>query len=77
MNAPRTCLICGCPLEPGFALDKGHYDHRSSQEWWEGSPQKSFWTGLKKPDRRYRILSFRCTSCGYLMDFANPEESPV
>ena len=63
------CMACGGSMEVGFVLA-----HRY-QEWWEGAPPRSLWARIKKPERRYRVLTCRCTKCGYLMDFANPDKS--
>ena len=74
MDSRQKCLICGNTTEIGFVLDRGHLDFVKQEEWWEGRPEKSFWTGIKRPERRFKVLTFRCTKCGYLMEFADPSE---
>lgn len=75
MISRQKCQVCGASMEAGFVLDRGMHDHRSQQEWWEGRPERSFWTGIKKPERRFKVTTLRCTKCGYLMEFAEPDES--
>jgi hypothetical protein len=75
MDTKQKCLICGSSTEIGFVLDRGHWNEQRQEEWWEGKPEKSFWTGLKKPERSHKVLTLRCTKCGYLMEFADPEDS--
>jgi hypothetical protein len=74
MDARYACLFCGGSTEIGFVVDRGDGDRRRRQEWWAGEPESSFWIGVKKPDRTCRILTFRCVKCGFLMEFANPQE---
>lgn len=74
MDARQKCVICGGVTEAGFILDEFH-GGRKQQEWCEGPPERSFWTGLKKPERRHSVLTLRCTKCGYLMDFAEREQT--
>jgi rubredoxin len=66
-SAPRYCVRCQGPLEPGFIAD---FQHGSSvmkpSEWVAGTPQPSFWTGTWTGDQRYPIQAFRCRHCGYL-----------
>ncbi|MCL2640363.1 MAG: PF20097 family protein [Phycisphaerales bacterium] len=65
------CPLCNARLEPGFVLDKGHYDHARPAVWVEGEPQKTFWLGTKTSGKRkIEIEAWRCTNCGYLMQFA-------
>jgi len=59
-------------MEPGFVVDFSHGNRRRVPEWFEGEPRYSFLFGLKPPDRRIKIATYRCTRCGYLMEFANP-----
>ena len=76
-RARQECQVCGSSMEEGFILDRGQHDYRKQEEWWAGSPQASFWKGIKKPERTYKVTTLRCTRCGYLMEFANPEEGRV
>lgn len=65
----RECLVCGGSLEAGFVLDNT-YGGRLQQEWAKGPPERSFWTGIKQPKRSLKIVSHRCTKCGFVMEFA-------
>lgn len=75
MNPRRNCLVCDGSMELGFPLDQAHNPVRAQQEWWQGNPQRSIWMGLKKPERKYKIIAMRCTKCGFIMEFAQPDES--
>ena len=74
MTTQRKCLVCGSSMEVGFVPDISDKGRRKNEEWWAGEPQSSFWRGVKKPDRTYETMSLRCTKCGFLMEFANPDE---
>jgi len=74
--ASRKCLMCGGVVEVGFEVDRGHGDWARRREWYEGVPRRSIWRGLKLPKRRIPIETFRCTKCGFLMEFANPPQEP-
>jgi uncharacterized OB-fold protein len=66
----KRCSKCGSSLDPGYILDVTHGGYKAA-EWVEGPPERSFWVGLKVSDRsRYKICTFRCTSCGYLESYA-------
>ena len=70
MNAPK-CPRCGGPMEQGFVLDRAHGDSMRTQEWLEGEPVKSFWSGLKTKGReKHPVRTFRCERCGYLESYA-------
>lgn len=71
----KPCLACGGQMESGFVLDRGESNRRRLSEWWAGEPKKSIWSGVKKPDRTFQIEAQRCTRCGFLMQFANPEDN--
>lgn len=70
MDSLVRCLICRSQTEEGFVVDRGHGSSRLQQEWWAGAPERSFWTGLKKPDEVLRVRAMRCVKCGFLMEFA-------
>lgn len=56
-------------MEPGFIVDRQQHGLRT-QSWFEGQPEKSFWSGLKTKGRRYReVRTFRCTRCGFLESY--------
>jgi len=57
-------------MDAGFVVDKAH-GRILQQEWVNGQPEPSFWTGLKIRDKqRFTIKTFRCTHCGCLESFA-------
>jgi len=59
-------------MEPGFVIDKGERGGSvSAPEWAEGTPEPSFWMGLKLRGReRHPVTTYRCTTCGYLESYA-------
>jgi len=66
-----TCAGCGGTMEEGFVLDRGHYGFPAEQQWVEGEPQSSFWTGLKTEGRRlFKVITYRCEQCGRLDSYA-------
>ena len=70
MRAPTECLRCKGSLEPGFIVDNTQHHSTRTQRWFEGEPEKSFWTGLKTKGLRYHeVRTLRCTRCGYLESF--------
>jgi len=71
--APRTCLRCQSPLEPGFVADFQQGSSMTPSSWVAGTPQPSFWTGTWTGDRRYPIQAFRCTRCGHLEFWAGEQ----
>ena len=72
MPAETTrCPKCQGEMEPGFLLDKAHYDVPQAAEWLEGAPEKSFWSGLKtKGKDRFPVRTNRCRECGFLESYA-------
>lgn len=74
MDSRQKCLICGSSTEVGFVLD-WTYGGLKQEEWGEGKPERSFWQTTKTPERRFKVLTLRCTKCGYLMEFADPGET--
>jgi hypothetical protein len=39
--------------------------------WHSGSPQKSFWSGIKVQESKLRpITTYRCDQCGFLEGYA-------
>ena len=65
----QTCPKCGKSMAEGFVLDQSH-GIRLVAHWHAGKPVKSFWTGLKLPDAKHPIESWRCTGCGFLEQYA-------
>jgi hypothetical protein len=69
MPAPE-CPRCRSRMTEGFVIDNG-YGTRTVAEWIEGTPQTSFWTGLKtKGRRKLKVQSWRCDRCGLLESYA-------
>jgi hypothetical protein len=69
--AELACLRCGGPMEQGFVADKAHYSVPEMQQWVEGVPERSFWSGLKMKDREVlSVMTYRCERCGYLESYA-------
>jgi hypothetical protein len=74
MNAPKDCLRCRGPMEPGFLLDRHHHHSLGTQDWVEGEPERSFWTGIKTRGKdKYPVRTFRCERCGYLEAYARED----
>jgi hypothetical protein len=72
MSEPRACLRCQGPMEPGFIMDHD-YSLGAPQQWVEGPPVKSFWTGVKTSGRDVLpVATWRCAKCGYLESYASP-----
>lgn len=66
----HNCPACRSEMDEGFMLDKGDYSS-TQQEWAEGPPEKSFWTGLKlKGKEKLRVATYRCPKCGLLQSYA-------
>jgi hypothetical protein len=63
--APRLCVRCEGPLEPGFIADFQQTGMKPT-EWVAGTPKPSFWTGTWAGDRRFPIEALRCRHCGHL-----------
>ncbi len=58
-------------MEEGFVIDRAHLNLLSQQEWAEGEPRSSFWTGLNIAGKRhYKVETFRCERCGRLESYA-------
>jgi hypothetical protein len=71
-KAPQTCPKCGGDMNWGYIVDNALTKLVASQ-WASGSPQWSFWTGTKQTSEPLPIAAFRCSSCGYLESYAQPE----
>ena len=66
-----NCPKCTGAMEPGFILDKAHFNMPANPEWVEGKPESSFWTGLQTKGReRHSVMTYRCERCGFLESFA-------
>jgi hypothetical protein len=74
MAEEMNCAGCGGTMEEGFVLDRGHYSFPSEQQWVEGEPQRSFWTGLDVDGKRlYKVTTYRCEKCGRLDSYAREQ----
>lgn len=71
MSAPTECLRCRGAMSVGLVVDRGDYNIGLLQNWVEGAPEKSIWTGLKTKGRdSYKVVTYRCDRCGYLESYA-------
>jgi hypothetical protein len=71
MAEAMTCAGCGGSMEEGFVLDRGSYNFPGEQQWVEGEPQSSFWTGLEMDGKRlFKVMTYRCERCGRLDSYA-------
>ncbi len=77
-SAKSKCQLCGGAMEPGYIVDYAHAGVAMQGQWAAGEPKHSFWTGkkmIKRPRQFMHVESYRCTKCGYLMEFATKQES--
>jgi hypothetical protein len=66
----KSCSKCGRSMEEGFVVDKGDYDAARVESWFRGEPEQKWW-GLKYDKASaLRIMTWRCTSCGFLESYA-------
>jgi hypothetical protein len=70
----QQCPKCDGAMMPGFLLD--HSGGLFVSYWAAGSPQNSFWGGLKKPELSLPVGAYRCSDCGYLELYALAEFAP-
>ena len=58
----------------GFIVDFHAGGERLVSNWVEGTPEKTFWTKTKMPaDKCIPVGTFRCSGCGFLESYAQPE----
>jgi hypothetical protein len=70
MSTQLTCPKCNSQMEQGFVLDNS-YGGRLISHWVPGVPQKSFWLGTRSStSHTIPIGVFRCSSCGFLEQYA-------
>jgi hypothetical protein len=71
MSEPR-CPKCEAAMQTGFIVDKGlPHGSVSTPEWAEGTPEPSFWSGVKlRGVVVHPVVTYRCTRCGYLESYA-------
>lgn len=64
------CPKCRARMEAGFIQDASQHQVRTSR-WIEGAPEKSFFHGIRtKGKRQYDVVTYRCSRCGYLEEYA-------
>lgn len=67
---PRRCSKCEGRMEVGFPVDASR-NRVAPGQWAQGEPSYWFLKLLRmKGRRRYRIETWRCTTCGYLESYA-------
>ena len=79
MTTPTPeCPVCRERMQPGFMIDTGHNSRPGRAKWAEGTPEKSFFEGVRvKHRRKLDTVTFRCPRCGWLISFApEPEAKP-
>lgn len=70
-----NCPKCNGEMEDGFIADHT-YGAVLQNDWVEGEPVWSIWTGMKIKDRKqYKVTTYRCARCGYLESYATEEKS--
>lgn len=73
LRTPK-CPRCGIDMQEGFILDRAHNNRGGASLWVEGTPEKSFWTGIRTRGlEKRRITSYRCMRCGLLESYAVAE----
>lgn len=66
-TTPPTCLRCQSVMDEGILLDRGHGNTLAVEQSLEGTPERSFWLGIKATGReRFTVTTYRCPRCGYL-----------
>ena len=72
MSKPQpSCPTCRERMVEGFVLDLGHANTRKPTKWIEGTPEFSFWLGIKVKDKKQHVIqSYRCPRCGLLAEYA-------
>ena len=76
MSESKTCVGCGGEMEEGFIFDRGHLNYPAEQQWVEGEPERSFWSGFETGGKRlFKIMTYRCERCGRLESYAREPAS--
>ncbi|MFN2563693.1 MAG: PF20097 family protein [Gemmatimonadaceae bacterium] len=69
----QECPKCGRRMQVGYFLDSKHGERRGLTEWVDGTPERSFWMGLKiKGHYVLPVTVYRCERCGLLESYALP-----
>ena len=67
------CPKCKKAMGPGFLIDRGESNRKHLTQWVEGTPRKSFWSGISTSKAVVLSVStYRCMTCGYLESYARP-----
>ncbi len=70
MDQTINCLRCRTPMESGVIGD-ATYGAKLQEQWTPGTPESSFWTGLKIDKREcVPVTTMRCPKCGALESYA-------
>jgi predicted nucleic-acid-binding Zn-ribbon protein len=67
------CPKCRSEMEVGFLADRGDGDAKYQSVWVRGVPEPGFLGLTPKVWGRaqIKVLTYRCTRCGYLESYAN------
>lgn len=72
MHTPH-CPNCRIDMDAGILVDKADYNMPGKQQWAEGAPERSMWSGLKlKGHEQADVVAFRCPQCYLLQSYAPP-----
>lgn len=75
-ETPIMCPDCNGIMVEGFILDMT-YGGRLVPRWLRGSPEESFWAGVKTSGKECRsVETYRCEQCGLLRSYASKEVDP-
>ena len=68
------CPKCSGEMVQGFTVDWAQGGQRRVTSWVEGTAEKSVWHGTSAPDEKcVPVGTFRCSGCGFLESYAQPE----
>lgn len=68
----QRCAKCGGAMAEGFVISQP-FDNNAVRpdDWVQGEPEPSFWTGTKLRGKvRRHVVAYRCERCGYLESYA-------
>lgn len=69
MSDKPKCPKCQHEMLEGWIAEIGKATKPS--QWVEGKPESSLWSATKMPkDKTFEIITFGCSSCGYLESYA-------
>ncbi len=74
------CPKCKSEMRQGFVPGPANigFDRTVISQWMEGTPEKSFLTGVKGIwfGQKLPVATFRCVECGFLESYARSEFAP-